>query len=57
MNPSPIDFAPNSPISLPLLKEYYKNKKCLIKMNPNYHLNNLVILILLGNTLGIIQKH
>ena len=35
MNPSPIDIAPNSPILLYLLKEYYQNKKCLIKMNQN----------------------
>jgi hypothetical protein len=36
VNPSPIDLAPKSPILLLLLKEFYKNKKCLIKMNPNY---------------------
>ena len=47
MNPSPIDLAPNTPILLFLLKEYYQNKKYLIKMNPNYQQNNLVILILL----------
>ncbi len=44
VNPSAIDIAPESPILLPLLKEYYKNKKCLIKMNPNYQLNNLLLL-------------
>jgi hypothetical protein len=35
MNPSAIDLAPESPILLILLKEYYWNKICLIKMNPN----------------------
>jgi hypothetical protein len=35
VNPSAIDLAPKSPILLPLLKDYYKNKKCLIKMNPS----------------------
>ena len=38
VNPSPIDFAPYTPILLNLLKENYLNKKCLIKMNPNINI-------------------